>query len=55
MIGIKKDCFAYRKNEFGTEECDALTELYCAKEKRCRFYKKCKNGREERPRDGNQV
>lgn len=30
---IKKDCFAYKNNN-----CTALNDLYCAKEK-CSFYK----------------
>lgn len=30
---VKTDCFAYKNNN-----CTALTDLYCAKEK-CNFYK----------------
>lgn len=42
----KKDCFAYREsepNDLGVvhKSCNALTDLYCAKEK-CRFYKSYK-------------
>lgn len=38
-IGIKKDCFAYKKANDGGQSCKALRELYCRYEK-CRFYKK---------------
>ena len=43
---VKKDCFAYREsepNDLGVvhESCNALTDLYCTKEK-CRFYKSYK-------------
>lgn len=34
---IREDCFAYNEK---TKECDALKELYCAKEN-CKFYKSC--------------
>jgi len=33
---IKEDCFAYRKEK---EECNALNELDCKNEGKCKFYK----------------
>lgn len=34
---IKTDCFAYLKNPKDGKHCNALTELFCQKEK-CKFY-----------------
>lgn len=33
------DCFAYGSSGKGVAECKVLTDLYCAKEGKCRFYK----------------
>lgn len=40
-IEPKKDCFAYRENQFdrSRRECACLTELICANKKKCSFYK----------------
>lgn len=38
-IGIKKDCFAYKKTPGSVQSCAALRELYCRYEN-CKFYKK---------------
>lgn len=35
---IEKDCFAYTEKK-RNQECKALKELYCEKEK-CKFYKR---------------
>lgn len=41
----KKDCFAYHVNEIGSEQCNALDNLYCSIDARkCPFYKPKKNG-----------
>ena len=35
-MGVKRDCFCYNPLK---RDCDALNELFCAKEEKCKFYK----------------
>ena len=43
----KIDCFAYCHSAQGHADCRILTDLYCAKEGKCSFYKTVEQAAEE--------
>ena len=43
----KTDCFAYRGNKYGFQDCRALNALYCKNGDKCRFYKPAKSNESE--------
>lgn len=46
---VKTDCFAYKaKEKINCNKCDALNDLYCGFEEKCKFYKTKEEEKKER-------